>query len=140
MITTRNPEWENEPNRQQWIDPATGYRCLILKHHWGHLCGYIRVMRTHRLHGRPEKAQRLLQAHGGLNFASNGKGVAYLKRGMWLGFDCAHAWDYVPATDRKLESLFGGFPKFMEDRKVYRNSVNVRQCLTDLALQLKYYE
>lgn len=43
--------WEGEPDKVQWIDPTTGYDCLIVRNHLGALCGYVGVPPTHPWHG-----------------------------------------------------------------------------------------
>ncbi len=79
-------EWDDEPDKVQWPDEATGLPCLIVRGPSGALCGYVGVADGHPLHGveysqcpkgdacdstrgwcdhRPES---LLEAHGGITF------------------------------------------------------------------------
>lgn len=92
--------WTTEPNMVKWVDQTTGLTCLILRAaEMGHLCGYVRIPRHHTLYlgKRRSKAEQRIQTHGGITFTgemhrqSGGK-----RRGRWIGFDCAHAWDLVP--------------------------------------------
>lgn len=39
--------WQDEPDRFQWVDKATGLTCLILRGPTGALCGYVGVPETH---------------------------------------------------------------------------------------------
>lgn len=45
-------EWDAEPDKMQWQDETSGYVGLITRHeHFGNLCGYIGVPKSHPLHG-----------------------------------------------------------------------------------------
>ena len=114
--------WDGEPDKVQWIDPATGYDCLIVRNHLGALCGYIGVPPSHPLHmidystcpkacgedwceHTPESS---LSVHGGLTFSNlcqPGEPIdGICHRAMdgrpdnvwWFGFDTAHGGDMVP--------------------------------------------
>lgn len=39
--------WQNEPDRLQWVDKATGLTCLALRGPVGSFCGYVGVPETH---------------------------------------------------------------------------------------------
>ncbi len=39
--------WQNEPDKMQWVDEATGLPCLIVRNRSGALCGYAGVPNTH---------------------------------------------------------------------------------------------
>ena len=75
-----------------------GFRCLIKRHkRLGHLCGYIELPKHHNLYGRDygeieETYDYELPAHGGLTFS----GKLIDEDGYLIGFDCAHAGDYIP--------------------------------------------
>lgn len=43
--------WQNEPDKVQWVDAATGLDCLIVRNNGGALCGYVGVPEAHPLHG-----------------------------------------------------------------------------------------
>ena len=103
--------WQEEPDKLQWTDAATGMPCLIVRvHHSGHLCGYVGVTKTHPLHGRNYDWQTFHpKIHGGLTFADkcSGKehGICHIVEAgedddvWWFGFDCAHLGDYCPSQD-----------------------------------------
>ncbi len=81
-------EWDDEPDKIQWIDPATGLDCLMHRTPTGgHWCGYVGVAPGHPWHGKDYDAAigecskedcwhydhspgGLTEVHGGLTFAS----------------------------------------------------------------------
>ena len=43
-------EWDNEPDKKQWLDEATGLPCLIVRAPvTGSLCGYVGIAPEHPL-------------------------------------------------------------------------------------------
>lgn len=41
-------QWDNEPDKKQWVDEETGLPCLIVRSHGtGALCGYVGVDKSH---------------------------------------------------------------------------------------------
>ena len=81
-------EWDDEPDKMQWVDEQTSMPCLIVRNNGGALCGYVGVGRNHPLFGKdyndcisPEKHEGpvdyhyectpsgILEAHGGITFA-----------------------------------------------------------------------
>lgn len=42
--------WDGEPDKKQWMDPATGLPCLIHRGPTGALCGYVGVPPGHALY------------------------------------------------------------------------------------------
>ena len=62
-------EWDQEPDKIQWQDEATGLPCLIVRGPVGALCGYVGVPSGHPLHGK-DYDNVSLEAHGGITFAS----------------------------------------------------------------------
>lgn len=95
--------WHDEPDEENFIDDATGYKCFIWRNRSGSLCGYVGVPESHPLHGKgyDSVAHHMnIRVHGGLTFAGP------LKDGSWyFGFDCAHAGDVMPGTIALLKSL-----------------------------------
>lgn len=75
-----------------------GFRCLIKRHaQLGHLCGYIEIPDNHILHNMDyDEIEKMydyaLPSHGGLTFSGRSVGA----EGYLIGFDCAHAGDYIP--------------------------------------------
>lgn len=85
--------WNDEPDKAQWIDEATGLDCLIVRGPSGALCGYVGVPPEHPWHGldygqhfdvpcadresdsycygHGHRPDELVKVHGGLTFASS---------------------------------------------------------------------
>lgn len=94
--------WQTEPDRAEWRH--NGIPCLITRAIWcgGNLCGYVAVSPGHPWHGRPaEKVPA--SAHGGITYAEKCAGhICHVPEPgesdnvWWIGFDCAHAFDYCP--------------------------------------------
>ena len=60
--------WQEEPDKRQWQDEATGLPCLIVRNNGGALCGYVGVPKGHPDHGKDYDAVDV-DVHGGLTFA-----------------------------------------------------------------------
>jgi hypothetical protein len=100
--------WDEEPDKKQWLDPATGLPCLIRRAgSLGHLCGYAGVPPGHPLHGK-HCDEVDVRVHGGLTFA---RGCGHGDEATsvchkpdpgepddvwWFGFDCGHCMDLSP--------------------------------------------
>lgn len=146
--------WQDEPDELSWTDEATGLDCLILRHKlFGQLCGYVRVNPGHPLHGfmgdeMPVEVQET--AHGGITWtgvAPNGT------TSWWIGFDCAHAFDYMPGHEARMRELRAQNPEWeashaeLSERleamgpslwePVYKDIGYVRACVTELAGALR---
>lgn len=103
--------WQQEPDKKQWLDEATGLPCLIVRQgEFGHLCGYVGVYKGHPWF---EKGYDDVPAnvHGGLTYANHcADHICHVvEEGeddnvWWLGFDCAHCDDLNYFTSRH-ESL-----------------------------------
>jgi hypothetical protein len=78
---------------------------MVLKHgDLGHLCGYVGVPLDHP-DAQPSINERGydtqydnvdVSVHGGLTFSEMGEGEPWIRGFYWLGFDCAHAGDFMP--------------------------------------------
>lgn len=82
--------WQDEPDKVQWVDEATGLDCLMVRNSAGTWCGYVGVGPDHPWHGidysacimgedcdeDPERyycdhrPDGIVRVHGGLTFAS----------------------------------------------------------------------
>lgn len=124
--------WDYEPDKVQWIDPATDLDCLAVRNPFGAWCGYVGLPPTHPWHGvgyssclvegctedhycehSPGDA---VQVHGGLTFAASCSesdrgeafGICHVPFAgrpqdvWWLGFDCAHFGDETPCGGRSF--------------------------------------
>ena len=133
--------WQDEPDKMQFTDKATGMPCLIVRNHGGALCGYVGVDGSHPYYGLDYDNEALhdLSVHGGLTFsgacakdAKEAEDICHRVQAgeddhvWWLGFDTSHAGDLNPAPSA------GHF-----SRAVYRDVAYVKKEIADLAKQLK---
>lgn len=132
--------WQDEPDKMQFTDKATGLPCLIVRaSSHGGLCGYVGVSEGHPNFGR-DYNDVYADVHGGLTFSdfcAHGANVDESRhichapapdepdRVWWLGFDCAHSGDFSPAYDHR----HGGYGS-------YRNIAYVKAQIVRLAGQL----
>lgn len=148
--------WQDEPDKAQWVDEATGLDCLIVRNQSGALCGYVGVPNTHPWHGIgygqcltgcdetycSHTPGSYVEVHGGLTFADacddrpgrpESVGICHLPLPgrphdvWWFGFDCNHAWDLAPAYARYREAVWD---------EVYRTQEYVQSECATLAQQL----
>ena len=157
--------WLHEPDFARWRDPETGLQCAIIRSDaTGVLCGYVRVPRG-KLHSKLSKYPsrhkprffefggvkrkvkncsynhgllKTIEVHGGLTFAGS---IYYRKKfdEYWIGFDCGHAWDFMPYTSMLLHSLVkvsGESLSAFERHSVYRDCAYVKAEVTSLARQV----
>lgn len=129
--------WQNEPDKVEWIDEATGLDCLIVRHQpLGHLCGYVGVLENHPLCG-VDYNDVGLDVHGGLTYSSLCRGLICHdspNHPWWFGFDCAHLGDMSPNYPD-----FVGVQSWRKD-DVYRDIEYVKEQCRSLARQLKESE
>ena len=139
--------WDGEPDKVQWPDEATGLPCLAVRNpRAGYWCGYVGVPPGHPLHGK-DYSEVDFEVHGGLTFAdectpgeNEAQGICHVPEPgepdhvWWLGFDCAHAWDFSP-QDRKLADE-RGYPFLIMDGEQYRTLAYVQQECASLAAQI----
>ena len=126
--------WTNEPDKQQWQDPATGLACMIVRNDdSGNLCGYVGVPPGHSQHGANYNDVEA-DVHGGLTYGAVCRGsVCHIPEPgqpddvYWLGFDCAHLGDLSPNMIRRGYTFQGD---------VYRDFGYDRAECTRLAAQL----
>jgi hypothetical protein len=110
--------WQDEPDKEQYADEATGLPCLLKRNHFGNLCGYVGVSEGHPWFGKGYSGIDA-DVHGGLTFADfcqegdearticHVPGPGEPDRVWWLGFDCGHAWDLMPGMDAHLKRSSG---------------------------------
>lgn len=152
---SRGP-WDDEPDKVQWADEATGLACLVVRGPHGSLCGYVGVPNGHPWHGamyddvgryHPKPAdfdeEWYLDVHGGLTFSAGcqhgpdpSTGICHIPGPgepddtWWLGFDCAHAGDLTGMAWRSKLNHSMGWPG-----DVYRDLNFVRAECGRLAAQ-----
>lgn len=127
-------EWNDEPDKVQWIDEATGLDCLIHRGPSGALCGYVGLPPGHKFHGKgceevysydEDAGCSFPDVHGGLTFAdscaeevrADGGGICHIPEPgrpaevWWLGFDCAHGGDFCPKYDDKNDFQYSSYKR-----------------------------
>lgn len=134
-----NGEWKEEPDRISWVDPETGYHCLIKRGPVGALCGYVAIEKTHPYYKKDHNdIDWEFEVHGGLTYSKhcNGNaevGICHLTKdnddAWWFGFDCAHYGDFCP----RYESVYNIYTGY----DIYRDVEYVKFQVTSLAKQLK---
>jgi len=94
--------WSSEPNVHAWTIEDNGEKisCAIIRMpHRGHLCGYVRVPDAWIIPSNPDN---FYSCHGGVTYEED----------RWLGFDCAHACDLVPADSPRPYNLKNKYCSF----------------------------
>lgn len=131
--------WNEEPDKIQWLDEATGLSCMIRRNqNMGFLCGYVGVPSSHPMHG-VDYNNCNTSVHGGLTYSDkcNDDGEHPICHEVepgeddniwWLGFDCGHAGDRCPGE----AALRLTFP--IEGQ--YRDLAYVKEECVSLAKQL----
>lgn len=123
--------WMTEPDKLQWQDEATKLPCLIVRGS-GALCGYVGVSKGHPYFGREyQYIEDDIEIHGGLTYTNKCQYFICheVEEGedenvWWIGFDCAHAGDYLP----------GAHNSFLDG--IYRDISYVKAEVKELARQL----
>jgi len=141
--------WDAEPAEVRWLTDA-GLPAVVKRIDLGALCGYVGIPAGHPLHGVGYDDAEDAPAHGGLTYAEG-----HLPReppdGLWwFGFDCAHAWDLVPALAASMAEAhartlarFPGGEEVIEGMipgMVYRDLAYVRGECEQLATYLRQLE
>lgn len=141
--------WETEPDRLEWRDEATDKPCLIVRPTHGALCGYVAVGPESPLYecryGEP--AIDGLDAHGGVTYTGYGDLVHHeihralqLSKMWWIGFDCAHATDYVPNPSRSIYLFLESLSHSTSASANYKTFDTVKGYVTALAASIQAYE
>lgn len=124
--------WRDEPDRVEWIEPETGYRCEIRRNRAGSLCGYVTVPEDHIWHGieysgcvnrhpQTEEKDWGYKVYPCLDYDKEDRcsspesmlrvhgGLTYSGKvddGGWrYGFDTAHCGDYSPGMEATMRQL-----------------------------------
>lgn len=120
-----NKPWEDEPDHL--LFEAQGYTCEIRRHpNFGTLNGYIYIPLDHLL-AQSKTPEDELHVHGGITYWDERDGS------FVVGFDCAHAGDFIPEWINKHPAPEGS-------TDVYRDVEFVTNELENLAKQLKEKE
>ena len=125
--------WDQEPlDKAVWVDPDTGFDCMIKRNGTGAWCGYVGVDSSHSAF-EVEYYDVNVTVHGDLTYSNHCAGdICHLHDGdedetWWLGFDCCHSFDRSPLA-------FGSF-----SHGTYRTQQYVIDQVEQLAQSLKNY-
>jgi len=149
--TTWGPgPWQDEPDKVQWQDAATGLPCLIVRNMYsGNLCGYVGLAPGHPLylcshHDCNPQTHYGLSFSGGCSHGPEEQSICHKPdvgepdNVWWLGFDCGHApSDAQPGLVAHYKST-GTAPDMVAffSRGQYRDLAYVKNEVTKLAQQL----
>lgn len=135
--------WQNEPDKMQFTDKATGLPCLIKRNFSGALCGYVGVTEDHPLFGKSYydvEDSHPVTVHGGLTYSdrcqpgNEAEGICHVPgpgepdHVWWFGFDCNHGGDLAPGS--QLRGMWN-------TREAYRDVPYVKDQIRRLAAQLQ---
>jgi hypothetical protein len=133
--------WQAEPDLVEWRH--RGLPCLIVRSDsTGALCGYVGLPPGHPLHGAHYDAPNV-QVHGGLTYSASCREGGHIchqplegesPHVWWLGFDCGHAFDVMPALGALMSQVAQRRELFPEEQ--YRDLEYVRGQVESLAAQL----
>lgn len=136
--------WQQECDKMQWRDEATGLPCLAVRNPGGAWCGYVGVTEGHALFGKDHHVSNI-DVHDNLSFADKcqpedgpGNGICHIPElgqpdhVWWFGFSCAGPWDQRPAAEARYRTY--GVP--LDDDVTYRDLPYVQEQVTNLARQL----
>lgn len=105
--------WQDEPDRAEWRDEATGLPCLALRHEWyGSWCGYVAIPADHPWNDAEDLYD--VETHGEITYGpapcqpeNEGEKLPWLRvchtpqpgesdDVRWVGFDCNHTGYHDP--------------------------------------------
>lgn len=146
--------WIAEPDFENDTFTPSSLDCRLFRHpEFKHWCGYVRLPDNHPDAGLLKtEADRFYEVHGGITYAG-GTPLSHwdLFDGSWLGFDCAHAGDYVPgwvdmwnniieldpSAGKRIEAMYDAKGQLTGPfRDVYRTIDFARKELQHLAEQV----
>ena len=120
-------EWVEEPDEVTFTH--NGLDCRIVRvsaigkpdpMYGGHLCGYVRIPENHP-HFTDHYDDIPIEVHGGLTYSEEEK------HGYWIGFDCAHSFDYSPSIEY-LRNTLPELIKIANDYKELKKKIGVERC------------
>lgn len=124
--------WLDEPDRAEWRMEGGFVGLAVRVDTTGAWCGYIGVPPGHPWHGKGSDDVDA-SVHGGLTYAGACAGrICHVPEPgesddvFWLGFDCAHGGDVMPAIVKLVSSGFhedGPFPVRYRDLAYVRREV-----------------
>jgi hypothetical protein len=156
--------WQNEPDKMQWRDEATGFPCLIVRSPLGNLCGYVGITEGHPWFGKDYNRGKVtscdgcdhendyhyactpagnLRVHGGITYSdfcqpskNEAKGICHLPSPGEPDHVYWFGFDCGHCDDLS-PTMERRLQMFSSDRLIYRDLAYVREQVASLALQLK---
>ncbi|HUT57227.1 MAG TPA: hypothetical protein VNA25_05065 [Phycisphaerae bacterium] len=130
--------WDEEGDFEVF-DTQAGYLGVVDRNSLGSLCGYIAVPNGHPWHGVDydnihAEGGDYVEVHGGLTYSRKNSGeigTPDTPRSWWVGFDCAHLGDLVPAMIRLRDVVSVAM------METYRDFKYVKEEIESLAQQAK---
>lgn len=114
--------WQDEPDKKQWRDEATGLPCLIVRNRLGALCGYVGVTKDHPWHGKdygqcvdPSRHRDHEGGDDGWHYACTPEGTVEVHGGLTFAAGCGHGEDesegicHVPEAGEPDDVWWFGF-------------------------------
>jgi hypothetical protein len=96
---------KSEPNFFEGEYKGYHYR-IVRTETMGILCGYVGIPKGHRYYKKKNYDDIDIDCHGGLTF-SDWHYLPDPEHLWWIGFDCGHAWDFVPFMFETEMRLYG---------------------------------
>ncbi|HWC37767.1 MAG TPA: hypothetical protein VG476_04520 [Acidimicrobiales bacterium] len=101
--------WMHEPDRTQWRTESGLPGLIVRSYYSGALCGYVAVAPGHPAYECHYDAVPA-EVHGGLTYSDHCRPpICHIPEPgepddvWWLGFDCAHAYDFIPKEAAVLQ-------------------------------------
>jgi hypothetical protein len=138
--------WQEESDVEYFS--FKGIVCVLERGLFGIWCGYVRLPPTSAFSRDPDMfTHDGLDVHGGITFAQEHTfefGDDEFK-GYWLGFDCGHFYDYLPASQHIIQAgMLKGFPDlskiYTETNRTYKDINFAREQVIGLAKQIINYD
>jgi hypothetical protein len=117
-------EWLKEPGINELVEfEHKGFKCYLMRQDHGAWCGYVAIPLNHK-YVHPD-AYNSLNVHGGITWYDPYLPWHTQRPDTWfyLGFDCLHYEDYVPAMEKKMEYLNKIIPQLKEIEDKYKNLI-----------------
>lgn len=136
--------WQAEPDIAEWRARGSALPRLGVRGPMGGWCGYVGLPPGHPLHGKSwgDAAVEVHGVHGGITYGDACAGLVCHaplegepEHVWWLGFDCAHAWDFTPGLAATVRRVSGA--REMAEHETYRTLAYVAREIEKLAAQLE---
>jgi len=109
----------------------------------GVVAAFMNALGEDREHGTIDLGMAL-KVHQGISWSGRGPTNDMPSGLWWFGFDCGHAWDYMPGLSKRLEALpknaLDELNKYRMKEQVYRTIDYVKTECASLAFQLRQLE